>query len=117
MRNTHEQNWQSYSDAWSNPDETKRKEILSQLLTIGCVYTDPNIQTIGVDSLSDYMGEFQKGFPGAKFVITNFIVHHDQSLTHWDMVSGEGAILSKGASFGFNEGGKLAKMTGFFWNA
>ena len=115
--NLYSEIWEAYTTCWSNTDETNRKQKLSQLLNVDCTYTDPNIETIDIDSLSNYMGQFQSGYSGAKFVTTDFKVHHDQSLTHWNMVNSDGTILSKGASFGAYKNGKLCKMTGFFWNA
>jgi hypothetical protein len=109
--------WQAYGASWSEPNEKKRKETLQKQLILTCNYTDPNVDILGIDNLSDYMGEFQKGFPEAKFVLTDFKVHHDQSLAHWNMVDGNGNILSKGTSFGIYKDGQLIKMTGFFWDA
>jgi hypothetical protein len=117
MSNLYLEIWEAYSGSWSEPNEKIRKEILHKQMILGCNYTDPNIDIVGIDTLSDYMGEFQKGFPGAKFVVTDFNVHHDQSLTHWNMVDGNGRILSKGASFGMYTNEQLTKMTGFFWEA
>jgi hypothetical protein len=79
-----------------------------------CVYTDPNMVAVGVDELSDYMAQFQQGFTEVKFATTKFVVHHDQSLTHWNMVNSENAIVGNGISFGMFKDGKLIKMTGFF---
>ena len=115
--NLHSHIWESYTACWSNPDEANRKELLSQLLTNDCTYTDPNLIAVGIDNLSNYMAQFQNGNAGAKFITTDFKVHHDQSLTHWNMVNSKGTILSKGASFGVYKDGRLCKITGFFWGA
>jgi mannose-6-phosphate isomerase-like protein (cupin superfamily) len=48
-------------------------------------------------------------------VVTDFKVHHDQSLAHWNMVDGNGTVLSTGASFGIYKNAQLTKMIGFFW--
>ncbi|NBA88320.1 hypothetical protein GVN16_21285 [Emticicia sp. CRIBPO] len=111
---SHLEIWEAYSASWSEPDETIRKEILSEQLSPDCNYKDPDVDISGIENLSDYMEEFQKGLPGAKFVITDFKVHHDQSLTHWNMVDSHGNTLSQGASFGMYRNGQLIKMTGFF---
>jgi hypothetical protein len=106
--------WERYTTCWSNPNETERKETLSRIIDNSCVYTDPNMVTVGIDSLSDYMAQFQKGFAGVKFVTTDFTIHHSQSLTHWNMVNSEQQIVGKGISFGMFDNQKLIKMTGFF---
>ncbi len=115
--NLHLEIWEKYGASWSEPNEKIRKENLQEQLVSTCKYTDPNVDILGIDKLSDYMGEFQNAFPGAKFVVTDFKIHHDQSLAHWNMVDGDGNILSKGASFGMYKDGQLTKMTRFFWNA
>ncbi|MBI1761429.1 MAG: nuclear transport factor 2 family protein [Acidobacteria bacterium] len=115
---THQDTWEAYTSSWSDTDAETRKTTLEQNLNSDCTYTDPNIQTVGYQSLSNYMAQFQQGFPGAKFVTTAFREHHNQSLAHWNMVNVEGEILSKGASFGeYATDRRLTKMTGFFWDA
>ena len=109
--------WESYMACWTDPDEADRKLVLSHLLGARCTYTDPNIEITGIDELSDYMVQFQKNHPGAKFVTTRFNTHHDCTLTHWSMVSNEGVVLRRGASFGVFKDGKLSKIVGFFWDA
>ena len=114
MTSKHSQIWESYTACWSNPNAEERKKILSNIIYQECVYSDPNTVAVGIDILSDYMGQFQKGFEGVKFVTTSFTVHHDQSLTHWNMVNSENNIVGKGISFGMYNNGKLIRMTGFF---
>lgn len=112
---SHLEIWEAYGNAWSEPIEIIRKQTLNLFLIPDCSYTDPNVEITGIDAISDYMKEFQKGFPGARFVVTDFKIHHEQSLAHWNMVDGQGDILSKGASFGMYKNEQLIKMTGFFW--
>jgi len=46
---------------------------------------------------------------------TDFKNHHDRSLAHWNMVDGNGNVLSQGASYGmYVADGRLMQMTGFF---
>lgn len=106
--------WKAYGAAWSEPNESKRKMILTKQLVTDCNYSDPNVDITGIDKLSVYMEEFQKSFPGAKFVVTDFKEHHNQSLAHWNMVDGNGNTLCTGASFGMYQNGQLIKMAGFF---
>ena len=114
MTDKHSEIWETYTSCWSIPDEKERKEILTIIIDTDCVYTDPNMVAVGIDNLSDYMEQFQQGFAGVKFATTNFTVHHDQSLTHWNMVNSENEIVGNGVSFGMFKNGKLIKMTGFF---
>ncbi|MCE2893976.1 MAG: cell division FtsA domain-containing protein [Flammeovirgaceae bacterium] len=116
QKEKHSEIWETYSDSWSEPNESIRESILQKMLFENCSYTDVNIETHNIIELSAYMAEFQSRYLGARFKTTNFIVHHDQSLTHWNMVDRSGKTLTKGASFGLYEAEKLKKMAGFFWD-
>ncbi len=112
--NTQKDLWEIYTSSWSETDDVKRMKLLEKCVHPDCLYTDPNIQTIGLEQLSGYMKEFQNNAPGCKFVTTKFESHHDRSLVHYDMVDSNGAVLAKGASFGmYGEDGRLMKMVGF----
>ncbi len=113
--NSHQSTWETYTHSWSETDSTKRLQLFRQCLSPECVYTDPLIQTTGYDELSGYMAELHKNIPGVRFVTTDFKTHHDRSLTHWNMVDGNGNVLSQGASYGlYGADGHLIQMTGFY---
>ncbi|MEQ1560896.1 MAG: nuclear transport factor 2 family protein [Methyloglobulus sp.] len=113
--NSHQAIWETYTQSWSEADVSKRLQIFGQCLNPDCVYTDPLTQTTGYDPLSGYMAELHKNVPGVKFITTDFKNHHDRSLTHWNMVDGNGNVLSQGASYGlYGADGRLLQMTGFF---
>lgn len=107
--------WETYTRSWSETETSKRLRLFEQCLNPDCVYTDPIVQVTGYDQLSGYMSELQKNVPGVKFVTTDFKYHHDRSITHWNMVNGNGNVLSQGASYGmYGVDGRLVQMTGFF---
>jgi hypothetical protein len=110
-----EETWETYTLSWSEIDSSKRIQLFGQCLSTDCVYTDPHVQTTEYGQLSDYMAELHKQVPGVQFVTTHFKSHHDRSLTHWNMVDGEGNILSQGGSYGrYGTDGRLLEMVGFF---
>ncbi|MBA2678081.1 MAG: nuclear transport factor 2 family protein [Ktedonobacteraceae bacterium] len=112
--NSRKEFWETYAQAWSVTDRDRRQQLLDQSVSPECIYTDPLIQVQGYDALSNYMETFQKNTPGAAFVTTNLQEHHDQSLAQWNMVNGEGKVLSPGASFArYDADGRLKQMTGF----
>jgi SnoaL-like domain len=115
MENTQQKDmWEIYTSAWSEADAAKRQQLLEKSVHPDCVYTDPNIQTLGHAQLSDYMKEFQTSAPGCQFVTTKFESHHDRSLVHYDMVDGKGTVLVTGASYGmYRTDGRLMQMVGF----
>jgi SnoaL-like domain len=113
--NTLKNTWETYTQSWSETEPSKRIQLFEQALSPDCVYTDPLMQTTGYEQLSGYMSELQKNIPGVSFVTTDFKSHHDRSLTHWDMVDGEGNCLAQGGSYGlYGSDGRLAQMSGFF---
>ncbi len=113
--NSYQNIWETYTQSWSETDVSKRLQLFEQSLNPECVYTDPLTQTTGYGPLSGYMAELHKSVPSVKFITTDFKSHHDRSLTHWNMVGGNGNILSQGASYGlYGTDGRLLQMTGFF---
>jgi hypothetical protein len=115
MPNLFEQLWQTYTQSWSETDPDKRLQMYPHVLDENCHYSDPLIETQGFTQLSNYMGEFQKKFPGGRFVTTHFLSHHQHSLAHWDMLDQNGNIIQKGYSFGwYNSDNKLRQLSAFF---
>lgn len=106
--------WETYRASWSNENSAKRTDELRKITSDDFEYRDPNIELRGFEKLSDYMTQFQKEFTGASFVITDFIVHHDRSLAHWNMVNSENEVVANGTDFATYENGKLKQITGFF---
>jgi len=115
MTTSRKNTWETYTKSWSETDPNKRMQLLKESLSPQCVYTDPNVQASGYENLSGYMTQFQKSAPGARFVTTEFVEHHDRSLVHWNMTDDKGKILGTGASFAvYGDDGRLLQMSGFF---
>jgi len=113
--NSRKSTLETYAKSWSEADTSKRLKLFEQCLSPDCVYTDPTSQVTGYEEFSGYMSELQRNVPGVAFVPTELQSHHDRSLMHWNMVDGEGKILSQGASyFLYGADGRLTQMTGFF---
>lgn len=104
-----------WAQAWSEPDETRRLDLLRQAAAPTCSYTDPNTEIAGHGPISAYMAGFQESAPGARFVTTGFKTHHDHCIVHWNMVDRDNKVLSPGASAGDCDAqGRLTRMVGFF---
>lgn len=113
--NPYKNTWETYTQSWSEIDAAKRLQLFEECLSPDCVYTDPLMQAAGYEQLAGYMADLQKNVSGVSFVTTDFKSHHDRSLTHWDMVDGEGNRLAQGASYGlYGADGRLTQMSGFF---
>ncbi len=109
-----EEIWETYTASWA-ASPVDRRAAFEAALQDDCVYKDPNIEAKGLDEIAGYMEGFQEQMPGAGFVTRSFASHHDSALINWDMVDGDGNVVSPGTSIGvFGESGKLVSMTGFF---
>lgn len=114
---SYEATWHAYGKAWSETDPQKRLGILKLNVVPECHYTDPASDVRGHEAFSACMADFQQQLPGAGFVTTAFICHHDHSLAHWNMVSADATVLGSGISYGrYGPDGRLVQMTGFFDN-
>jgi len=110
--------WIEYASAWSTKDDEARNNILKQRLTSGVVYTDPQTQLSGQEKLSEYMQQFQRGFPGRRFVIDEVISHHGSCLARWSLQNERNEVEMKGASFAeVDPEGRLSRIFGFFGGA
>jgi SnoaL-like domain len=107
--------WEKYVSAWKEVAAKGKAEALGQSVARSCVYTDPTTMARGHEELIAYMLAFHQQVPGGHFVTTYFLSHHDVSIAKWNMVSGDGAIIGDGVSYGqYNEQDSLVAMTGFF---
>ncbi len=107
--------WERYVAAWKAVSADAKAAALKQCTAPTCVYTDPATIATGHAELIGYMMAFQQQVPGGHFVTTYFQAHHDASIAKWHMVSGDGAVIGDGVSYGqYNEQGALVVMTGFF---
>jgi SnoaL-like domain len=107
--------WETYANAWQVSTAQEKAHAIQQSVAPGCVYQDPLTIAKGHDELIAYMLAFHQQVPGGHFVTTYFLAHHDVSIVKWNMVSGDGAVIGDGVSYGrYNEQGALVAMTGFF---
>lgn len=107
--------WENYTKSWSISDHAIRLKLFEKCLSPDCVYTDPLVQVTGYEQLSQYMSELHNNIPGVRFITNDFKSHHDQSLTHWNMMDDKGNKLSEGTSFGvYGSDDRLLRMSGFF---
>lgn len=110
-----QETWENYTATWKMTDRAARMAAFADVLAEGAVYTDPLMRAGSWDELIDYMEQFHQQVPGGHFVTTGFASHHQKSLARWDMKSGDGATIGKGASYGeYDAEGKLLSMNGFF---
>jgi hypothetical protein len=107
--------WEKYTSTWKMTNKTERLAMFAEVLADDAIYTDPLVQTTSWDDLIGYMENFHRQIPGGHFVTTSFLAHHDKSIAHWEMKTGENATVGTGTSYGeYDAQGKLVSMNGFF---
>lgn len=106
--------WETYRACWSEANTANRENTLQQIIAEYFEFYDPNIDLGSSQKLSDYMAQFQKEFSDCIFTITDFMIHHDRSLAHWDMVNSDNEVVGNGSDFAFYADGKLKTISSFF---
>jgi hypothetical protein len=107
--------WETYASAWKAAAADDKLAALRASVEPACVYRDPLTTAAGHGPLVDTMLGFHQQMPGAHFVTTYFLAHHDRSMARWNMVDGAGQVVGDGVSFGeYSDRGLLVAMTGFF---
>lgn len=106
--------WRGWAGCWSAP-EGERLALLTVHASEDVAYRDPLDAVEGIVAISDYMGAFQRGFPGNRFEIDRVEAHHGRSLAHWRQLDAEGSTVMDGVSCATHgEDGRLRDVAGFF---
>jgi hypothetical protein len=106
----------AYCDAWGEPDPARRREMLERIWAEGATYSDPTVQTRGIDELLAHMANLQITYPGGRIERTSAVdTHHGTARFGWRMALADGATLSEGIDFAeIGADGKLRSIVGFF---
>ncbi len=106
----------AYVDAWNEPDEASRRELLHRSWAEDGVYTDPLVQIEGREALVYHARNFTGRWPGARVVMTSGVdEHHGYVRFTWRLVSPNGETLREGTDFGeLCVDGHLRRIVGFF---
>ncbi len=112
-----EKTWEKYTSAWKMTSKAERLAMFSEVLADNAVYTDPLVQAASWDELINYMENLHQQIPGAHFVTTCFMSHHQKSIANWKMKTQENITVGTGISYGeYDDQGRLVSMNGFFEN-
>lgn len=112
-----EKAWEKYTSTWKMTNRADRLAAFSEVLADNAAYTDPLVQATSWDELINYMENLHQQIPGAHFVTTCFMSHHQKSIANWEMKTQENVMIGTGISYGeYNDHGKLVSMNGFFEN-
>ena len=106
----------AYGAAWAEPDEAKRRALLTEAWAEAGVYVDPTGRADGREALVQHIAGFHGMFPGHRIDNASGVDEHDGYLRFaWKMVGPDGAVVMEGVDFGSLDGdGKLKSIVGFF---
>lgn len=106
-----------YCAVWNEPDPARRKALLEAVWAEGATYTDPRVDTTGVDDLLAHIATVRAGRPGATIVRTSAVdVHHGIARFGWRVVEADGTPLPEGIDIALltPDGGRIERIIGFF---
>jgi hypothetical protein len=106
----------TYCAAWSDPDPTRRRELLGGVWADGATYTDPTVHTAGLDDLLAHIDTVVARRPGARVVRTSRVdAHHDLARFAWRVVQADGTALPEGLDLAeLSADGRIRRIIGFF---
>jgi len=107
-----------YFQAWNEPDDDKRRELLKGHWAEDATYTDPTAHVEGLEALVEHIAAFQNN-PQMKGLslsqASGINIHHRVLRFQWEMKGPDGRVLTPGIDYGeFDEKGQLTKIVGFF---
>ena len=80
-------------------------------------FTNPGVEGGGLRNLLNHIAGFQRRFPGGRFRINWIRQQHDQVLSEWTQLDGDGSELFTAHSYArLNNEGRIAHLAGF-WGA
>ena len=114
-KDTLQQTYNSYLDAYSDVTADERERLLKQSVTHDVVFTNPTGDGQGFGTLVEHIEQFQKRSPGAYFKSNKLLAHHGQFLSEWTMYKKDGSEVTTAHTHArFNEQGRLTHLVGFF---
>lgn len=106
-----------YCEVWSEPDESRRVELLASVWCPLATYTDPSVHVANAEELLSHIAKVQARRPGARVVRTSKVdIHHGIARFAWHVVQADGPALPEGIDIAFisSEGICIERIIGFF---
>lgn len=101
---------------WSEPDPTRRQDLIAQTFTEEVRYVTPQFTVLGHDGIEGLVNELSSHLPGYRFLRAGEIdAHNDRARVGWEVVPPQGAVRFAGG-VNFYEvapDGRLSTITGF----
>jgi len=106
-----------YCQAWSEPTEKRRAELLQEVWADGAAYTDPSVHAQGSVELLAHTTKVLARRPGSKVIRTSQVdEHHGMARFAWRAVEANGNELPEGIDIAFSsaDGTRIERIIGFF---
>ncbi len=106
-----------YCEAWNEPEDHKRRVLLTEIWSSAGEYVDPRVYLKGVDALVAHIGTIQSGRPGTKISRTTHLeVHHQIGRFEWHLQKADDTIILSGIDIAYftDDGSRISKIIGFF---
>lgn len=106
----------AYGQAWLEPDEVQRRQLLERAWAQDAVYCDPLDLVHGREALVAHIGAFQRSMAGGRVEIrTEADRHHDSAHFRWAVTDAAGAQVLTGFDVvQLDDAGRITRLTGFF---
>jgi hypothetical protein len=106
-----------YCRVWTEPDASRRSELLASVWATGATYTDPTVDARGAAELLAHIARVQARRPGSKVLRTSKVdFHHGIARFAWHVVQSDGSTLPEGLDIAIvsPDGLKIERVIGFF---
>ena len=106
-----------YCEIWSEPLESRRRELLASVWGPHATYTDPTVHAASAEELLSHIAKVQARRPGARVVRTSKVdLHHGIARFAWHVVQADGTALPEGLDIAFisSERTRIERIIGFF---
>ncbi|CCH32006.1 nuclear transport factor 2 family protein [Actinosynnema sp. NPDC047251] len=103
-----------YIAIWNESDDRARRALLDDVFTPGATYVDPNTAAEGAPAIDRYIAAAQRNFGGMSFTFGEVLTHHDAVHFAWQVGPAGGAPVVGGFDVAWLDGGRIARLYGFF---
>jgi hypothetical protein len=106
-----------YCAVWSEPDPSRRAELLAQVWMHDATYTDPSVHATSADALLGHIEKVLARRPGSRVVRRSTLdVHHGIGRFTWHVIQSDGTTLPDGLDIVefSTDGTRIRRIVGFF---
>jgi hypothetical protein len=103
-----------YLESFNETEVDRRHELLEELYTPDCTYTDPHVNLQGAEQIDGFIEQTQERFPGVAFTLGGPIdAHHNQARFQWHAGPAETPDAYVGFDVIVTEDGRIRNVYGF----